>query len=70
MGKLRKQLKRGDMIARFATPLARALRLPCVDRQTGRLKPDSGCSQMQTDLNNGLTMGQALKNRIVRKVSG
>lgn len=43
----------GDKIAEIATPIARALKLPCIDKNTGKLKPDSGC-QKRIDYLNGL----------------
>lgn len=65
MGKLAKQL-RGDRIAGAIGKIPGIKKLPCYDK-TGQLKPDSGCGRMKTDLNNGLTVGQAIKNRIVRR---
>lgn len=35
----------GDWVAKFATPVARVLKLKCIDAATGQLKPDSGCAQ-------------------------
>ena len=34
----------GDVVAAVATPIARALGLDCIDKQTGDLKPESRCS--------------------------
>lgn len=41
----------GDMVAMVATPIARALRLPCIDPATGDLRPDSGCAKRKAWLN-------------------
>ena len=41
----------GDYISKFATPIAYALRLDCVDRATRQLKPDSDCARRRDALN-------------------
>lgn len=41
----------GDVVATFATPIARALRLPCIDPQTKQLRPESGCAKRQKEWN-------------------
>lgn len=41
----------GDKIAKFATPIARALKLPCIDPKTGKLRPESGCAKRMGKLN-------------------
>jgi len=41
----------GDVIAKVATPIARALNMPCVDPQTKQLKPESPCSKRRAMLN-------------------
>ena len=41
----------GDMVAAIATPIARALGLPCVDPQTSELRPESPCAQRKAALN-------------------
>lgn len=41
----------GDLVAAVATPIARALRLPCIDPVTKQLRPESGCAQRQAALN-------------------
>lgn len=41
----------GDVIASVATPMARVLKLPCIDPKTGKLKPDSGCQKRINRLN-------------------
>jgi len=35
----------GDQLERIAGPIAKALGLPCHDKETGRLKPESGCAK-------------------------
>jgi hypothetical protein len=40
----------GDLVERLAKPLAKALRLSCLDAQ-GNLKPDSGCAKRKAALN-------------------
>lgn len=64
---MKAKLKRllGDRIEHAVGKIPGIKKLPCYDR-TGRLRHDSGCGRMKTDLNNGMTMGQAIKNRIVR----
>jgi len=41
----------GDVVAAVATPVARALRLPCVDPQTQQLRPESPCARRKERLN-------------------
>lgn len=41
----------GDVIAKVATPVARALKLDCIDPVTKQLKPDSGCSKRKEGIN-------------------
>jgi hypothetical protein len=40
----------GDIVEAAAKPIAKALKLPCLDR-AGRLKPRSGCAQRRDTLN-------------------
>jgi len=40
----------GDRIERLAKPIAKALRLPCLDK-TGNLKPESGCAKRRDAMN-------------------
>lgn len=40
----------GDWVERFAKPIARALRLDCLDKE-GQLKPESGCAKRRYALN-------------------
>jgi len=48
---LRRRIKLGDTVARVATPIARALRLPCIDPATQHLRPESGCAKRKAALN-------------------
>jgi len=41
----------GDVVAKIATPIARALKMDCIDKSTGELKPDSNCAQRKQTLN-------------------
>jgi hypothetical protein len=41
----------GDKVAAVATPIARALGLPCIDPQTKDLRPESGCAKRKAKLN-------------------
>lgn len=43
--------KFGDAIASVATPIARVLKLDCIDQETQDLKPESQCAQNQRKLN-------------------
>lgn len=45
----------GDKLSRVATPIARILKLPCIDKNTGKLKPDSGCAKRRDKLNQWTT---------------
>src|SRR5215831_2381762 len=46
-------MKLGDAISSIATPIARALNLPCIDPETNQLRPESGCNQARIALNEG-----------------
>lgn len=41
----------GDAVGLVATPIARALRLPCVDPATKQLRPESPCSKRKAEWN-------------------
>lgn len=41
----------GDMVAAVATPIARALKLSCIDAATQQLRPESGCAKRKAALN-------------------
>ena len=41
----------GDIVASVATPIARALRLPCIDPATQELRPESPCARRKAWLN-------------------
>jgi len=47
----------GDLVAKLATPVAAALGLPCVDPQTKKLRPESGCAKRQSALNRAVSFG-------------
>jgi len=40
----------GDMVESLAKPIAKALRMPCLDKD-GKLKPESGCAKRRDALN-------------------
>ena len=56
----------GDMIAAGATPIARALELPCIDPVTRQLRPESICNKVRMDLNEG-RYADAFYDRFFRK---
>ncbi len=41
----------GDVVASVATPIARILRLPCIDPATQQLRPESECAKHKAALN-------------------
>lgn len=41
----------GDMVASVATPIAKALKLSCIDPKTKKLRPESRCNKTRTWLN-------------------
>lgn len=41
----------GDIVHAVATPIARALKLPCIDPATKQLRPESGCAKRREYLN-------------------
>lgn len=44
-------LRIGDAVAAVATPIARVLRLSCIDPATRQLRPESGCAKRKAALN-------------------
>jgi hypothetical protein len=46
-----KRFKIGDKFAAVATPIARALKLPCIDPPTKELRPESRCAKWKARLN-------------------
>jgi hypothetical protein len=56
-------MKIGDAISTVATPIARALNLPCIDPATNQLRPESGCAKMRDNLNNGMAFTDAIYQR-------
>ncbi len=53
----------GDKIAAVATPIARALKMPCIDPETNQLLPESGCAKMRDNLNAGMRMQDAIYHK-------
>lgn len=53
----------GDLVAAVATPIARALGLPCIDPATQQLRPESGCAKRKADWNR---KGEAVKTALGR----
>ncbi len=53
----------GDKIASVATPIARALKLDCIDPETNQLRPESGCAKMRDNLNAGMSIQDAIYQR-------
>ena len=51
MEKKRRPPGLGDLVAAVATPIARALHLPCIDPATKQLRPESGCAKRKAALN-------------------
>jgi len=45
-----RRLRLGDLVEKMAKPIAKALRLDCIDKD-GSLKPDSGCAKRRDALN-------------------
>ena len=41
----------GDLVSLIATPIAKSLSLPCIDKDTGKLKPKSKCAERREKLN-------------------
>ena len=56
-------MKVGDAISKVATPIARALNMPCIGPITNQLRPESGCAKMRNNLNNGMTFTDAIYQR-------
>ena len=44
-------MKLGDAISTIATPIAKAVGADCIDKETGQLKPESGCAKRRQKLN-------------------
>ncbi len=56
-------MKIGDKIAAVATPIARAFKMDCIDPETQRLRPGSGCAKMRDNLNAGMSLQDAIYQR-------
>ncbi len=53
----------GDKIAAVATPIARVLKMDCIDPETRQLRPESGCAKMRNNLNSGMNVQDAIYQR-------
>ncbi len=60
------RVRTGDVIASVATPIARALKMPCIDPETRQLRPESGCAKMRDNLNSGMSISNAVAERWFR----
>lgn len=49
----------GDKIASVATPVARTLKLPCIDPTTNELRPESPCARAKANLNSGMNLADS-----------
>ncbi len=56
-------MKLGDAISTVATPIARALKMDCIDPETQQLRPESGCAKMRNNLNSGMSVQDAIYQR-------
>jgi len=56
-------MRTGDAIASVATPIARALKMPCIDPDTNQLRPESGCAKMRDNHNTGMSIQDAIYQR-------
>ena len=46
-------MKLGDAISSVATPVGRMLKMDCIDPETNKLRPESGCAKARDRMNNG-----------------
>ncbi len=44
----------GDLIHKIAAPIAKVLKLSCIDKATGKLKPQSPCAKRMERMNNAV----------------
>ncbi len=56
-------MKLGDAVSTVATPIARALKMGCIDPETNQLRPESGCAKMRDNLNAGMSVQDAIYQR-------
>ncbi len=56
-------MKLGNAISTIATPIARALKMDCIDPETNQLRPESGCAKMRANLNAGMSVQDAIYQR-------
>jgi hypothetical protein len=54
----------GDIVASVATPVARLLRLPCIDPETKKPRPESPCGKAINRLNRGDSIGSVIRKRL------
>lgn len=54
----------GDIISAVATPIARALNLPCIDPATKKPRPESPCGKAIQKLNEGAPVVETLIERL------
>ncbi len=67
-----RQIALGDVIASIAEPIAKTLKMPCIDPKSGKTKAGSGCGKMKARLNAGMSVAEAMKlpwGRRKRRVS-
>lgn len=46
----------GDVVEKIAHPIAKAMGLPCIDKETDSLKPESPCAKRRDWLNKNFPM--------------
>lgn len=49
----------GDIVERIVKPIAKALNLPCLDKTTHALRPESPCAKRRDFLNKAMPFGQS-----------
>jgi hypothetical protein len=50
----------GDVVERVAHPIAKALNLPCLDKTTDTLKPESPCAKRRDAMNRLVPFGKSI----------
>lgn len=48
----------GDVVERIAHPIAKALHLPCLDKKTDTLRPESTCAKRRDAMNRMVPFGK------------
>lgn len=61
----RKQKGLGDIVSSVATPIAAALKMPCVDPATKQLRPNSLCAKRKEKLNRATEKVRAVLSSLV-----